>query len=336
MTARGATRGLTCVLGVVAAFLLVVGAFPAWAAQDPDGDSTTTRSPHVSADTGAHVSQGGSVIGYSVDSDYRNRLWRIDMNTGVATLVGATGFFDIESLSFSSTGVLYGVSDSYKQLLTCSVETGACTSVGSLGAAVPSDARDEGLSFDDSGQLWMSTDEPDPPAWRAQFLYRLDPTNGVATAIGFMGQEVTGLAFGNGVLYGLGGDTKNNLVTVNRSTGWATPVGDLVTVSLYDGGIDFDPHGVLWGISDPSDKYQTIPSQTFTINTTNGAATVVATITDAGGGPLYGFESLAIWPFEAPAPGEEPFVPEPGSLLLLGGGLIGLAGYAGLRWRRGD
>jgi hypothetical protein len=30
---------------------------------------------------------------------------------------------------------------------------------------------------------------------------------------------------------------------------------------------------------------------------------------------------------------EEEFVPEPGSILLLGSGLMGLAGYAGLRWR---
>jgi len=29
----------------------------------------------------------------------------------------------------------------------------------------------------------------------------------------------------------------------------------------------------------------------------------------------------------------EEFVPEPGSILLLGSGLLGLAGYAGLRWR---
>jgi len=30
---------------------------------------------------------------------------------------------------------------------------------------------------------------------------------------------------------------------------------------------------------------------------------------------------------------EEEFVPEPGTILLLGSGLAGLAGYAGLRWR---
>jgi hypothetical protein len=284
---------------VAAALVLTLGAVPAWA-------------------------QG--VIGYSIDSDASDYLWRINLNTGVATRIGYTGHADIESLSFSAGGVLYGVDEVTSRLVTCSLSTGACAGVGSLGLVF---FEDTGLSFDSSGGLWMSTDEPPPFNF-----YSVNPTSGAATLIGAQNQEVTGLAFRNGVLYGLGGDLTHNLVIVNRGTGLATAVGPLGLVGLgvLDGGIDFDGEGVLWGISDPQNT-PAVPSQVLRINTATGAATVVATVHNSGGTPLGGFESLAIWPGEEPP--QEPFVPEPGTLVLLGSGLMGLSGYAALRWRKG-
>jgi hypothetical protein len=261
-------------------------------------------------------------IGYSIDPEATNNLWAIDLSTGQATVIGPPGFSDIESLSLAADGVLYGVDQPSRQLVTCDVSTGACTAVGSL--AVTAFIRDTGLAFDDAGDLWMSNDQP-------QTLYELNPATGAATLVGPHGQQVTGLAFRGGVLYGLGGDGQNNLVTINRTTGAATPRGPLGgAFTVADGGIDFDDNGVLWAIIDPG---RAAPSQILTINPTTGAATFVATVLDAStGGALSDFESLAIWPVEE----EEPFVPEAGTMALLGSGLAGLTGYAALRWRQRD
>lgn len=227
--------------------------------------------------------------GYSVQSDGSQKLYRIDLATGVATPVGATGFDGIEGLAFDpGCKKLYGVDDVKDRLVTCDLKTGGCTTVGSLGL----DVTDTGLSFASDGSLYMSTDAPKNPLR----FFALDPQTGTATWIGNQGTEVTGLAGNLFALYGLGGDGKDNLVIVDPATGKATPVGPLGAVTLQDGGLDFDRDGTLYGLNDlgPGSKAGGQASQLFKIDTQTGKATVAVTLRDPSGKPVNGFEGLAI------------------------------------------
>jgi len=227
--------------------------------------------------------------GYSVQSDGNQKLYRIDLATGVATPLGTTGFDGIEGLAFDpGCKKLYGVDDVKDRLVSCDLQTGGCTTVGSLGV----DITDTGLAFANDGRLLMSTDAPKNPLR----FFALDPTTGAAAWIGNQGTEVTGLAGSLFGLYGLGGDGKDNLVIVDPATGKATPVGPLGTVTLQDGGLDFDRDGTLYGLNDlgPGSTGSGKPSQLFKIDLQTGKATVVTTLKDPAGKPVNGFEGLAI------------------------------------------
>ena len=222
---------------------------------------------------------------YSVQSDGNQKLYRIDLATGVATAVGATGFEGIEGLAFApGCKTLYGVDDVKDRLVTCDTKTGACQSIGSLGV----DVTDTGLSFADDGRLYMSTDAPKNPLR----FFVIDLENGSATWIGNQGTEVTGLAGNPLALYGLGGDGKNNLVIVDPVSGQATPVGPLGSVTLQDGGLDFDRDGTLYGLNDVGPS-RNAPSQLFKIDLETGKATVVASLKESNKA-VFGFEGLAI------------------------------------------
>ena len=227
--------------------------------------------------------------GYSVQSDGSQKLYRIDLATGVATPLGTTGFEGIEGLAFDpGCKKLYGVDDVKDRLVTCDLKTGGCTTVGSLGL----DVTDTGLSFTSNGSFFMSTDAPKNPLR----FFALDLKTGAATWIGNQGTEVTGLAGNFFALYGLGGDGKDNLVIVDPATGKATPVGPLGAVTLQDGGLDFDRDGTLYGLNDlgPGSTASGKPSQLFKIATQTGKATLVVTLKDPSGKPINGFEGLAI------------------------------------------
>ncbi len=253
-------RGLSWILGLS----LLAGALPA------------------AAQTAYSVrSDGGSSA-----SNFDDHLYAINLANGEATRIGPTGFEDVESLAFDrGCNHLFAVDDVTDQLLTCDLQTGDCTPVGPLKVNV----TDTGLAFDLAGKLYMSTDAPKKPT----FLYRLNLYTGEAVRAGDQGQSVTGLAVNDTAIYGLGGDNANNLVVIDPRTGAAKAIGSLgSTVKLSDGGLDFAADGLLYGISDASGRNG--PSQIFTVNPETGHATVVATVHDAQGKPISGFEGLAV------------------------------------------
>jgi hypothetical protein len=228
-------------------------------------------------------------VGYSIRSDGDQKLYRIDLETGVTTPAGtakSSGFEGIEGLAFSpGCQTLYGVDDVKDRLVTCNRTTGACETMGSLGV----DVTDTGLTFANDGGLYMSTDAPKDPIR----FFRLDPATGNATWLGDPGIEITGLAANPLAIYGLGGDGKDVLVQVDPVSGAATTIGPLQTVTLQDGGLDFDHDGTLYGLNDlgpGSGK----ASQIFKIDLETGKATVVAVTKDPSGKALSGFEGLAI------------------------------------------
>ncbi len=231
------------------------------------------------------AAQAPPQVAYAVRSDGDDRLYSINLTTGVATAIGNdTGFDDIESLAFSTEcKALYGIDDVTDRLVTCNLTTGACTAVGALGV----DVTDTGLAFDLEGSLYMSTDAPKNPT----NFYSVDPATGAATRVGNQKQSVTGLAASFIGVYGLGGDGANNLARLNPLTGEATPVAPLGGVTITDAGLDFDAGGVLYGLSDGSARNG--PSQIFTVDLETGAARVVANVS-TGGRAANGFEGMAI------------------------------------------
>jgi hypothetical protein len=100
-------------------------------------------------------------------------------------------------------------------------------------------------------------------------LYKIDPATGATSSVGPIGYAVTGMAFVNGVLYGVTSNNSvspRNLITIDPNTGAGTIVGPLGCGPVAD---IASKNGKLWGWCESGDDL-------VTINTATGAATVVA------------------------------------------------------------
>lgn len=220
---------------------------------------------------------------YAVRSDVDGHLYRIDVATGAATDIGATGFGDLESLAFDDTGTfLFGVDSDTDNLVRIDPATGAGTVIGPTGVGV----SDSGLSQSLTGNLLMTETNTED-------LFRINQSSGAATSIGDTDTELTALATApGGALFALEGTNGDSVLhSVDPTTGAASFIA-FTGKSVEEGGADFDGTGTLWGISDGEDSDADSFSELFTVNTTTGAATHQVTV-NLGESDIGGFESLA-------------------------------------------
>jgi hypothetical protein len=224
-------------------------------------------------------------------------LYNVNPLTGAPTLIGAIGFNQVGAIDFDSSGNLYGVgrrtNDNTQVLLTINPLTGAGTQVGPTGLSV--DLQD--ISFrngDNALYAYVSSD-----------IYTINTLTGAATLLGNTGD---GFPQGNGMAFSpsntLYKADNSQLSTINQGTGFATAGPALVypVESSRVNGMDFDnATGVLWA-SVTTGSAGT--NYLATINVSNGSVTYI-------GATQSGMDALAV-------------IPEPGSLALVGGGLLGL------------
>jgi hypothetical protein len=266
-----------------------------------------------------------------------SNLYMIDPATGAAALVGPMGIEQCSGLAFGPNGALYAVGhdpgnpNDWFSLFVVNPATGEANLIGESHHDFDEIdfSRISDLSFRFDGRLFGYLEGEDG-------LGYLDTATGAVTELGPTNVSCcgNGIAFAAGeVLFHCNEDA---LHVLNQTTGEATLVADLTfpaytidecpALEMRDpriNALDFSSGGVLFGSLNCGSRGQG-PNYLVVVSA-DGVVTEV-------GETVAGLDGIVFVP--PPPPPEEEFVPEWGSIALLGSGLAGLAGYASLRWRK--
>jgi sugar lactone lactonase YvrE len=243
--------------------------------------------------SGARVSQAQELWGSSSEvGPNASSLFKIDPATGLATLVGPTGFADaISGVKFDPlTGTLYGILGydcSGARLITINPSTGAGTLVGALigagfdgGGKVFCGGGSDGLVFAADGTLYAAGFD-----LGTALILRVDKSTGAVLEANVVPANIAGLAFDpKGNLWISNGDATGlpELHTLDPATGSYTST---LTLSEYVviSDLAFAPDGTLYvAISDEG--------KLATVNTTTGVVTRIGSF----GGDVSGMAGLAL------------------------------------------
>lgn len=242
-----------------------------------------------------------------------DQIYRVDLATRTATLVGETGLFAgqpvvLKGMAYAPNGSLLASSDNTKSLFRLDFLNTGPTYVGSLGLAGqgdPSrlDAMDLSYAVTCDGSAWLASGV-------TRKLWKVDTNTGFASYVGTTGARITGLAARGRDLFGTGDYENPSLFRIDTSTGTATSIGSFNVASSKISSVwpSFDSSGQLWAavsyIPPPPPAANAFPpdwSDLARLDPATGTMTLLGPITgpeDLRSVPLFG---LAIAP-PAPCP----------------------------------